>query len=88
LLRLEPDRDLRAELASDHFSRVAQDDRNAHAWRKRGNADGQIDAVYRPELGVFPFPRSIEAMRALAMMRGAASGFAAAEAFEMLRERQ
>lgn len=48
----------------------------------------EIMAVYRSELGVFPFPRSIEAIRALAMMRGASSGCAAAEAFEVLRERQ
>jgi LmbE family N-acetylglucosaminyl deacetylase len=44
--------------------------------------------VYRSEVGVFPFPRSVEAIRALAAVRGAASGTAAAEAFELLRERQ
>ena len=44
-------------------------------------------AVYRSELGVFPFPRSVEAIRALATVRGAASGFNAAEAFQLLRER-
>ena len=43
--------------------------------------------IYESELGVFPFPRSHEAIRALAAMRGAASGFKAAEAFELLRER-
>jgi hypothetical protein len=36
---------------------------------------------------VFPFPRSVEAIRALAAVRGAASGFVAAEAFQLLRER-
>lgn len=48
----------------------------------------EVLAAYESELGVFPFPRSIEAVRALAAVRGAASGFAAAEAFQLLRERQ
>ena len=43
--------------------------------------------IYESELGVFPFPRSHEAIRALATLRGAASGFKAAEALELLRER-
>ena len=43
--------------------------------------------VYASEVGDFPFPRSHEAIRALATLRGAASGFKAAEAFELLRER-
>jgi N-acetylglucosamine malate deacetylase 1 len=43
--------------------------------------------IYASELGDFPFPRSNEAIRALATLRGAASGFKAAEAFELLRER-
>jgi LmbE family N-acetylglucosaminyl deacetylase len=43
--------------------------------------------IYASELGAFPFPRSYEAIRALATLRGAASGFRAAEAFELLRER-
>ena len=43
--------------------------------------------IYESELGVFPFPRSHEAIRALAALHGAASGFKAAEAFELLRER-
>jgi LmbE family N-acetylglucosaminyl deacetylase len=42
--------------------------------------------IYVSELGVFPFPRSHVAIRALATLRGAASGFEAAEAFELLRE--
>lgn len=51
--------------------------------------DGKLRAmdIYASELGVFPFPRSHEAIRALAALRGAASGFKAAEAFELLRER-
>jgi N-acetylglucosamine malate deacetylase 1 len=47
----------------------------------------QAMSVYESELGDFPFPRSHEAIRALAKVRGAASGFSAAEAFELLRER-
>jgi len=43
--------------------------------------------IYKSEMGAFPFPRSQEAIRALAVLRGAASGFKAAEAFELLRER-
>ena len=43
--------------------------------------------IYKTEMGDFPFPRSNEAIQALAILRGAASGFEAAEAFELLRER-
>ena len=43
--------------------------------------------IYSAELGAFPFPRSAEAVKALAMVRGSAAGFHAAEAFELLRER-
>ena len=43
--------------------------------------------IYASEVGDFPFPRSHEAIRGLATLRGAASGFRAAEAFELLRER-
>jgi LmbE family N-acetylglucosaminyl deacetylase len=43
--------------------------------------------IYASESGEFPFPRSHEAIQALATLRGAASGFKAAEAFELLRER-
>lgn len=42
---------------------------------------------YESELGEFPFPRSEEAVRALSKVRGAASGFMAAEAFMLLKER-
>lgn len=44
-------------------------------------------AVYESELSEFPFPRSYEALRALAALRGTTSGFKAAEAFQLLRER-
>ncbi len=43
--------------------------------------------LYASEAGEFPFPRSEQGLRALAAMRGVASGFAAAEAFMLLRER-
>lgn len=43
--------------------------------------------VYASELDKFPFPRSLEAVRALALLRGANAGYMAAEAFELLRER-
>lgn len=42
---------------------------------------------YATEMAPFPFPRSAEAIRALAHFRGAQSGFRAAEAFQLLRER-
>jgi N-acetylglucosamine malate deacetylase 1 len=45
-------------------------------------------AVYQSETGAFPFPRSDEAIRALAAVRGATCGFPAAEAFRLLRERR
>jgi N-acetylglucosamine malate deacetylase 1 len=48
----------------------------------------EVMAIYQSELGVFPFPRSIEAVRVLAKLRGTASGFMAAEAFQLLRERE
>jgi LmbE family N-acetylglucosaminyl deacetylase len=38
-------------------------------------------------IGVHPFPRSVEAVSALARWRGAEAGFQAAEAFTVLRER-
>jgi len=43
--------------------------------------------IYASEVSEFPFPRSHEAIQSLAKLRGAASGFKAAEAFELLRER-
>jgi hypothetical protein len=49
---------------------------------------GKLDVmnIYASELGEFPFPRSHEAIKA--HLRGATSGFMAAEVFELLRERQ
>ena len=51
--------------------------------------EGKLKAmdIYASEMAPFPFPRSHEALRALAKVRGAASGFHAAEAFQLLRER-
>lgn len=51
--------------------------------------EGKLTAmdIYESELGNFPFPRSHKAIQALATLRGVASGFKAAEAFELLRER-
>jgi len=42
---------------------------------------------YESEYGEFPFPRSEKALRSLAHYRGSLSGFQAAEAFMLLRER-
>lgn len=51
--------------------------------------EGKLDAlrVYASELGELPFPRSLEAVRALSVLRGAAAGYLAAEAFELLLQR-
>ena len=46
----------------------------------------QIMNVYSDEMGLFPFPRSEENIRALATYRGASSGFRAAEAFMLVKE--
>ena len=44
--------------------------------------------IYESEFCDFPFPRSCTAIESLARVRGAASGFHAAEAFELLRARE
>lgn len=41
--------------------------------------------VYAGEMGVFPFPRSREAVEALARLRGSTAGVPAAEAFMLLK---
>ncbi len=48
----------------------------------------RIMAIYRSELEAFPFPRSAEGVRALAMVRGVAMGAQAAEAFMVLKQRR
>ena len=47
----------------------------------------ELLGIYQSEWGEFPFPRSEIAVKALANVRGAQSGFMAAEAFQLLRER-
>jgi LmbE family N-acetylglucosaminyl deacetylase len=47
----------------------------------------EIMKIYDSEMGDFPFPRSEAAIRALATIRGAASGYQSAEAFMLLKER-
>jgi len=50
--------------------------------------DVKLEAMllYSSEMKPFPFPRSVEAMRALAMLRGAQAGVPAAEAFRLIRK--
>lgn len=43
--------------------------------------------IYASEMDVFPFPRSRTSIESLARYRGSSSGFKAAEAFQLLRER-
>lgn len=47
----------------------------------------QIMKIYESEMASHPFPRSEEAIRALAILRGAATGVKAAEAFMLVKER-
>ncbi|MCM0626387.1 PIG-L family deacetylase [Lysinibacillus sp. OL1_EC] len=47
----------------------------------------EIMNIYESEISEFPFPRSEKAIRSMAHVRGAASGFEAAEAFMLLKER-
>jgi N-acetylglucosamine malate deacetylase 1 len=50
--------------------------------------DKKIEAlkIYAGEIGQFPFPRSEEAVRALASLRGSTAGVLAAEAFVLIKE--
>jgi N-acetylglucosamine malate deacetylase 1 len=48
----------------------------------------QIMDIYKSEMKEFPFPRSKKSIRALATLRGAQSGFNAAEAFELVYEKR
>ncbi|MDQ0156910.1 PIG-L deacetylase family protein [Robertmurraya andreesenii] len=47
----------------------------------------EIMSIYESELADHPFPRSIRAIKSLAYLRGSASGYEAAEAFMLLKER-
>lgn len=57
------------------------------------NIDGRLDRkiqilqLYEGEIGEHPFPRSERTIRALAAVRGAASGYDSAEAFRLILER-
>ena len=42
--------------------------------------------IYENEIGVFPFPRSLDAISAQALSRGTQAGFKAAEAFSLLKD--
>ncbi len=67
----------------DNFRPNYYVDISAHIERKL-----EVMAIYKSELGVFPFPRSLKAIRALAALRGSSSGYLAAEAFQLLLERR
>ena len=43
-------------------------------------------SIYQSELGRHPFPRSLDAVKALALLRGSQRGVQAAEAFHILRQ--
>jgi N-acetylglucosamine malate deacetylase 1 len=53
-----------------------------------GSLEKKVRALqaYASEMREFPHARSLEAVRALAVLRGASVGFAAAEAFQVVRE--
>lgn len=46
----------------------------------------EVLGIYDTEFGEPPFPRSIEAVKALALLRGSASGCGYAEAFRIIKE--
>jgi N-acetylglucosamine malate deacetylase 1 len=52
------------------------------------NRNWDLLKVYKSEMHEFPFPRSQKAINSLAWLRGSQSGFEAAEAFCLLRERK
>lgn len=47
----------------------------------------ELMQIYESEIDDFPFPRSERAIKALAYLGGSQSGYKAAEAFMLLRER-
>ncbi|MDB4829563.1 PIG-L family deacetylase [Paracoccaceae bacterium] len=47
----------------------------------------EILNIYLGEVGNFPFPRSVQAIDALAKLRGSQAGYLAAEAFDLIYER-
>ena len=42
--------------------------------------------IYKSELKKHPFPRSLDSLKSLAILRGSQSGFKYAEAFELIKE--
>lgn len=56
---------------------------DVHEWLDR---KVEILSLFEGELGNFPFPRSIECVRAQATLRGSQAGVRAAEAFMILKE--
>lgn len=46
----------------------------------------ELMSIYTSEMGEFPFPRSVQSLKALGHLRGAQAGFMAAEGFMLLRE--
>lgn len=46
----------------------------------------ELMKIYASEMGELPFPRSEKALKSLSQLRGSQAGFAAAEAFMLLRE--
>ena len=45
-----------------------------------------LPILYDTELGVVPFPRNLEAIKALALLRGGQAGCQYAEAFKIIKE--
>ena len=48
----------------------------------------EILKIYKSEIDKFPFPRSLEAVKALALLRGSQGGFHAAECFQLVLNRR
>ncbi len=48
----------------------------------------EIMKIYKSEISKHPFPRSIEAIKSLALLRGSQSGYKYAEAYKILIERE
>jgi LmbE family N-acetylglucosaminyl deacetylase len=61
----------------NYFEEISEDDLSLK-W--------EALALYESEVRNYPFPRSKEGVRALAMTRGMQAGFAYAEAFHLIRE--
>ena len=47
----------------------------------------KILSIYKSEIGRHPFPRSVEAVRSLAILRGIQSGYNFAEGFHLVFQR-